>query len=641
MHWTIFTVLVAQALAQQSFTVPHWQGLFAANSGVLESLRPTNAVEFDFSPSDYFADRNGVGNYHTGDLAIQWRQAGQSLWTMFDTAQLRDASPVNSQPKGSLLHSDFSNVSASTAGKLSITRDWLQVGSDLVLQAAVSVPANAAAAVELGSFGFPIEFNSIFFNLSADAVTSNCSLIDPYIGQGAGYVQVTRLTGTGPNLVVTPYGAESKFEGWRFLPEFDGPPLYYQSQTFEGFYSWEMYTKAWAETEWNSTQPWNPPSSVVLEPGKSIHLGLRFTPAQNVYDIESVVTSVGKPVAIGLPGYVLPQDVSGRLFLNHGADVSSIIASPARALKFTHTSVPNSDWQAFMVNADHETFGRVLVTIQYSDGVQQTVNYFVTLSQPNTASSFADFSFKDSYFDNTSDPFHRYGLITFDSIANAQVTQEPRVWIAGIADEAGSVYEGLSAKESALPDQMHILQLEIMVSKCIWGQLQNFDYSVKRSLFFYQPSAVPNYTYSSQIDWDGAWDESDAYSTWRAYDYVHASSIYYYLYRAERVSPGILTKETALWYLKQAYHTVVASQNNTAYASAGLMGETMWVRLLDDLKAEGLSAQAQQFQSIMQGRQQLWASQSDPFGSEMAWDSTGEEGVYAWSRYCALKTWTW
>lgn len=638
MYGLILAALVAQVASQNPFMVPNWSGNFAANSGVLESLKPVSDTSFDFSPSDFFALRNDVGNHHTGDFSLRWRQEGQSGWSSFDTAQLRDKSPMNSESQGSLLHSDFTNVlPASDSGKLLIKRDWLRADSDLVLQVSVSVPANATT-VEIGSFGFPIEFNSIFSNRTADDVTAKCSLIDPYIGQGAGYVQVTRLTGTGPNLVITPYGSQSKLEGWRFLSEPNNEPLYYQSQTFEGFYSWEMFTEAYGQQEWNATEPWNIPTSATLRPGESIVLGLRFTPTENVYDIESTVASVGKPVAVGLPGYVLPHDVNGKLFLQYHSAVTSITASPAGALEFTPSSIPSTTWKSFAIHVDQNTFGRVLVTVHYADGLQQTVHYFVTQPQPATASLLADFAFEKAYLEDESDLFNRYGLITFDSIENTQVLQDPRVWIAGIADEAGSFYEGLSAKEAALPDPSHVLKLEKMVKISIWGHLQNSDYSVKRSLFFYQPDAVPGYEYSPNISWGGSWNKADAYSTWRAYDYVHVSSIYYYLYRAERVSPGILTVESASWYLQQAYKTVVASQNNTAYADVGLMGETMWVRLVTDLQNEGFVDASQQILDIMKGRQYHWASQSNPFGSEMAWDSTGQEGVYAWSRYTRLNT---
>ncbi|KAK4627808.1 uncharacterized protein CLAFUR5_04070 [Fulvia fulva] len=307
--------------------------------------------------------------------------------------------------------------------------------------------------------------------------------------------------------------------------------------------------------------------------------------------------------------------------------------TPGNALTFTKTTVPNSKCQAYQITANNGVFGRVQLTINYANGIVQTVHHFVTASQLATGEKYADQSFTNSYFNDTSDQFHRYGLVTYDQIANAQVLQDDRAWIAGEADKAGSQYEGICMKESAHPNKEHIFQLEQMVNHSIWSNLQNFDYSVKRSLFFYEPSAVPGYPYSTRISWGGTWNKNDAYSTWRAEDYVHASAIYYALYRASRVSLGILKLQTPMWYWNQAFHTVVASQNHIVYADVGLMGETMWVKLLEDLFAEGLSSEAAQVTQTMKGRQALWATQSGPFGSEMQRHSTAEEGVYAWSRY--------
>jgi hypothetical protein len=35
----------------------------------------------------------------------------------------------------------------------------------------------------------------------------------------------------------------------------------------------------------------------------------------------------------------------------------------------------------------------------------------------------------------------------------------------------------------------------------------------------------------------------------------------------------------------------------------------------------------------MRNRADRWKAQAYPFGSEMPWDSTGQEEVYAWTRY--------
>ncbi|KAG6046402.1 hypothetical protein E4U39_001408 [Claviceps sp. Clav50 group G5] len=644
MRLSTFTVQASAALAQTTFSTGDWQGTLAAGSGVLQSLKPSSDPSYDFSPSDYFHFRSQPGQHHTGDITLRWRVSGQTNWTDFDTSALRASTPRNSSPQGSILHSDFSNSSSVAAGKLHLTRDWLKEGTDLVLKATVSNPSSSAS-LELGSLGFPIEFNSIFTNRTADETREKCNLIDPYIGLDAGYVQVTRLTGTGPNLVITPDNKDTKFEAWRFLLEEIDDPTIYQSQGFEGFYSWEVLSKAYAEKEWNSTEPWNKPTSVVLAPGKSISYALRFTPTKDLPDIESTVSRLGKPVAVGIPGYVVPHDLTANLFLQHKSRVSAINVEPTGALTFTPTSAVNSAWEAYTVTASSAALGRVRVTIKYADGTTQTVHYVVTRSTLDLASKLSNFFLTKSWFSDANDPFNRTNsIIAYDYEAGAQITQEDRVWIAGIADEAGSIHEAIYLKSSVHPEAAEIAKLELMANTAVWGNLQDKDgetpYGVKRSLFFYDPKVLPNYKYSPSKDWSSSWNSTDASSVWRAYDYVHVSAVYYSLYRAERVSPGILTRRPASWYLNQAYHTVMASQATysdgtpiTAYSDVGLMGETIWTHLLEDLKAENMMDEFKNMTHVMRERTKEWAGQSSPFGSEMAWDSTGQEPVFAWAKY--------
>ncbi|KAG5984672.1 hypothetical protein E4U55_003752 [Claviceps digitariae] len=639
-------VSASAVLAQTTFSTGGWQGTLAAGSGVLQSLKPSLDASYDFSPSDYYHFRTGPLKYHTGDITIRWRIAGQSNWTDFDTAALRTSKPSSSVRPGIILYSDFSHTSPAAVGKLNLTREWLKEGSDLVLKATVTNPSSSAS-LEVGSFGFPIEFNSIFTNRTADEITAKCNLIDPYIGLDAGYVQVTRLTGTGPNLVITPENKDTKFEAWRYLDEDWNDPLSYNSQVFEGFYSWEVLTKAWAEKEWNKTEPWNKPTSAVLAPGKSISYALRFTPTKSIPDIEPTVAQLGKPVAVGIPGYIVPHDLTAKLFLQYKSAVRSINVEPAGALTFSPSSAANPAWKAYTVSAASSALGQVRVTISYVDGTTQTVHYVVTRSALDMASKLSNFFLTESWFSDVNDPFKRTNsIIAYDYEAKAQITQEDRVWIAGIADEAGSVYEAVFLKSSVHPEAAEIAKLELMANTAIWGSLQETDgvtpYGVKRSLFYYDPKALPNYKYSPSKDWEYSWNKTDATSVWRAYDYVHVSAAYYSLYRAERVSPGILKRRSASWYLNQAYRTVMASQATyadgtfiAAYSDAGLMGETIWTQLLEDLKAENMMGEFHNMTRAMRVRAEEWAGQSSPFGSEMAWDSTAQEPIFAWAKYFA------
>ena len=54
--------------------------------------------------------------------------------------------------------------------------------------------------VQIGALGIPMIFNSVLRNRSLDQAHAACVFYDPYIGEDAGYVQLTRLSGGGPAL---------------------------------------------------------------------------------------------------------------------------------------------------------------------------------------------------------------------------------------------------------------------------------------------------------------------------------------------------------------------------------------------------------------------------------------------------------
>jgi hypothetical protein len=65
----------------------------------------------------------------------------------------------------------------------------------------------------------------------------------------------------------------------------------------------------------------------------------------------------------------------------------------------------------------------------------------------------------------------------------------------------------------------------------------------------------------------------------------------------------------------------------------GLMEGDIFVLLLQDLKREGWAEKAGLLEARMKERVDRWKQEAYPFGSEMAWDSTGQEEVYAWCKH--------
>ena len=290
------------------------------------------------------------------------------------------------------------------------------------------------------------------------------------------------MLGTLPPLVVTPVG-DSPFEGWVFLDEETSTDPFYQSQTFEGLYAWHFHTLAYAENEWKNITPWNNATSAVLEPGQTRTYGLQFDMAPSIREIEDTVTNLGRPLAVGIPGYVVPQDQTTKLFLSYEADVSSLSVEPAGALSWSANSdALNTSWVGYDIIPS--TWGRSRLTITYADGTQQTIQYYVTHAAVQTMSDLGNFLTTESWFDDPSDPFHRSpSVISYDRSVNAPVKDDPRAWIPGLEDEAGAGnWIAASVKQFVQPNAIEAAKMELFINSTLWGSIQNI--SGQRFTFF-------------------------------------------------------------------------------------------------------------------------------------------------------------
>ena len=313
----------------------------------------------------------------------------------------------------------------------------------------------------------------IFTDRTTEETNEQCSLFDPYIGQDAGYVQVAPLLGTLPPLVVTPVG-NSPLEGWRFLPEDDSTALGYQSQTFEGLYEWQFHTLAYAENEWAGVTPWNAPSSATLQPGETRTYGLQFLLAPSIREIEDTLQSAERPVAVGVPGYIIPSDLPAKLFLNYPSAASSISASPSDALSWAIGSDTLADgWVGYTISG--QTWGRSRLTVTYSDGTVQTVHYYVTKPAAQAVSDLGAFLTSSQWFNDSSDPFHRSpSVISYDREVNDFVRDDPRAWIPGLSDEAGAgSWLAAAMKQFVQPNSAEVEKMETFINLTLWGSIQN------------------------------------------------------------------------------------------------------------------------------------------------------------------------
>ncbi len=654
------------------FDTPDFRLKLVKDSQTIAALEPKGAKgmdeahPFDFTPADQLSVRQGDRFNHLGDIHLRIQQAGWREGAWVDLASSNARKPVT--PLAGYTAVAGARVLAAadltpTMGEspLKITRAWaIDASGRLVLH--FNIANTSRADVAIGGLGFPVVFNNMIQNFVTNRARTLpqaheiCSFFDPYVGRDAGYLQVTRLSGAGPALVVTPQpGTKTPFEAFRPLNDASR-----RGQTFEGAFEWTVHSSAYASNEWKGVEQWNTPTSLTLKPGESRAFGLRLLVSDEIRNIEQTLTANGRPVAVGIPGYIVPMDIDARLFIDTGhhprrgpmssmgRTVTGIRAEPAGSL--TITSVPFvADLNRVQYVIRGRKWGRSRIVVTYSDGLMQTIHYYVTKASAEAIADMGRFLTTKAWYTDTTDPFRRApSVMTYDRANNRIVTEDTRVWVAGLSDEGGvGAWLAAIMKAYGQPKKEEVDKLAEFVDTVIWGRLQYSEgerkYGVKKSLFFYDPKVLPDYPYQ-QGNWTSwtSWNKEAADAVNRAYDYPHVVSAYWTMYRLARNHPGLVTRQTWEWYLDKAFNTVKymaggfqqpGARGGVGYVNVGLMNGNIFLMLLEDLKREGWTEQFEYLEGAMKRRADRWQADAYPFGSEMAWDSTGQEEIYAWTTY--------
>lgn len=612
-----------------------------ADTQTLAHLSPTGEGAFDFVPASREAERAGDGYVHIGDIHVRLKTAG-SDWQDFSSANARKQITALAGGNGVLAAADIT-ASMGAGMPLRIERRWVNDAGVLAMR--FTLVNTSKAPVEIGGLGMPMVFDNIILDRDLDQAHAQASFVDPYIGRDAGYLQVTRLNGQGPALLVLPEKG-TPLEAYRPVLEARAAPKgdiftdrSPRSQVSEGFYDWTVASKGFAEKEWaKAGQQWNAPTSFTLAPGESRTIGLRFVTSPSVRAIEDTLVAQKRPVAVGIPGYVVPTDQTASLFLKSPSKVASIESWPTGALMATADKA-GKRWARYRIKASG--WGQARLTVTYADGQKQTVSYYITKPLDTVMADIGHFTTTKQWFEGKDDPFHRSpAILSYDREDNKILTQDGRVWVSGMSDEGGAgSWVAAAIKQLDNPNAEEVAKLERLVNETVLGTLQVADGpqagAVKKSIFYYDPKEFPDY-YDPKINWKSwtAWSKKDSDDLGRSYNYPHVAIGHWVLYRLARDNQGLVKQHDWKFYLDWAYRTSVAMMRDAPYyAQFGQMEGDVFLDILKDLKREGMTAEATEMEGLMKGRADHWRTLKFPFGSEMAWDSTGQPEVYAWMRY--------
>jgi hypothetical protein len=618
------------------FDTPDFKLKLVKSSQTIAALQPKGAGTFDFTPADRLERRQSDGFHHLGDLTFRLR-SGTEAWKDYDTAAARKpVLPISTS--GDMLAAADLTPTLPADSPIQITRSWVLDNGRLSLR--FDLKNKGTTPVQIGALGIPVVFNNMITGRSLEQAHEICSFSDPYIGLDAGYLQVTRLSGHGPALVVVPEG-QTPFEAYQLLNEPTRP-----NQTFEGTFAWMVHTQALAENEWKDARQWNTPTSFSLAPGATRTYGLKFLPSDQIQNIEKTLAENRRPVAVGIPGYILPMDLEAQLFINSPQKVRSVAVDPAGSIVVRENRRTRNGWKSYGLRG--AKWGRARLLLTYDDDTRQAISYYVIKPSVDAVADLGDFLMTKQWFVDPNDPFKRSpSVMSYDRELNKIVSQDSRVWIAGLGDEGGSgSWLAAAMKQFGQPKKDELAKYEQFIDQVLWGGLQYKDgpnkFGVKKSLFFYSPTEAPGFQYDSSLNWTTwtSWKKTDAESIGRGYNYPHVVAAYWAMYRIARNHSGLVSNHQWDWYLDQAYETVKFmfgrqpnGRRRVGYVELGLMDGDVVLEVLKDLKREGWSEKANDVEALMKERADRWKKEAYPFGSEMAWDSTGQEEVYAWCKY--------
>lgn len=600
------------------------------SSQTVASLKMKTDSIFDYTPDELLEKRDRDKFFHLGDLNISIKPVGSSDWKNYSSSTKRiDVKPI--MDKKSLAAANMSVALGDIP--LEVNRYWQNIQGDLVLK--FEIKNTTKTKYEIGALGIPMIFNNNLDWKNLDTAHMDNVFFDPYIGKDAGYLQVNRLHGNGPSLLVLPY-ENAGFEAYNPLNADPTP----RSITFEGFHEWVIHSKAYAETEWKGVEQWNTPTSTVLKPGQSKSFAVRFVLAPSIKQIENELIRQQRPVAVGASGYVLPLNNTAKLFVKSTKAIKNIQSYPADALEIRKEQNTANKWANYTIKG--KKWGRARVDITYADGSLQTVHYKVIKAEKDVVKDLGHFLTTTQWYENPNDLFGRSpSVISYDYETKSHITQEKRAWYAGLSDEAGAAsWLAAIMKQLLQPHPEEINKLKRFVNETMFGRIQHKEgknkYCVVKSLFYYEPDSMPAGTYSEDINYKtwSAWPKKEADNIGRSYNYPHVAAAHWVLYKLSRNYNSLVTEEGWSNYLRRAYHTAIAMVEKAPYyAQFGQMEGSVFLFILQDLKKEGLTAEVTHLESTMRKRAEHWRKLNYPFGSEMPWDSTGQEEVYLWSKY--------
>ncbi|BBF45233.1 hypothetical protein lbkm_3995 [Lachnospiraceae bacterium KM106-2] len=573
------------------------------------------------------------GHQWMGELMFQSKVGNAADWTESMTNASDSARKVELKDKKVIV--TYENAEEKKGIKdFKLVETYSLVGAKLRWD--IKVENTNDQALTIGDFGVPLAFNEYWSG--GDEIYETRTVDHSFVGKDSSYVYVTRPSGLGPFLVMTPdtsTGAGFEYQDhWRTEERSADEAAWCQDQS--GWANGLNVFYIHSDVIKSTNRGYLDHTSLKLQPGESKTYSFQFSKADSEKSMKKTLYEEGLIDAVAVPGMTFSKNMPAKMYLHTKVakdDIDISIQCPHEAktheghkkttanyleckktdenTKATYVATKMIDDEQYHIyDLKFADLGQNNVIIKYNKNKQTVLQFYIMDSVSDALEKHSEFMVDKTQWNENG---KLYDKVFDDWMMDTKSKRGSFDGYWGWGDDWGLTHgEYLAEKNVYQPVAKQIKAVDQYLDVAIWnGLMQEHqeDYKVHDFLMS-EPNDTPTY---------------------RGYAYPHIYNTYFSMYKIASKYPDTISyKEKANTYLLRAYHILKAlySDGVSYNWETGLMGELTTPDIISALKKEGYYKEAKEVTDIMAKKYEKFKNTKYPYGSEYSYDNTGEEAVY-------------
>lgn len=554
----------------------------------------------DTYPTNYVMNASNSSSLNTsdhewfGELMFKYR-LGSGSW---QTALTQSSGDGRTQSQnGSTVTITYQNSRNTNGVKNFKVVETYSLVNDY-LQWSINLTNTSSQTLEIGDLGMPLPFNEIW---PGGTVYEERVLYHANIANSNSYVYVTRPSGVGPLLLMTPDASTQA--GWEYRDRWVSAEHPGSAWTANGtwpdglqvYYIHSNVIKSTNRGYLNNT-------SLILAPNASKTYTFKLFKVANQNAMKDKLYSEGLIDVNVVPGMIVPSNQVAKFDLHTSKNITSITAQYASQTTITSLGNTNANHKLYSLQMNH--LGQNNITINYGSG-EKTVLQFYAIEPIDTAlQRHATFMVNKTQWGATGD-IRAY--VYDDWMMDTKSKRNEFNGYMGWGDDWGLTHaQFLAEKNAQKPVAAEVTSLDNYLDICIWNNVM-----VQSTYEVHDWLNSPHYTDDLR----------------RSFAYPHVANTYLGMYKIASYYPRLINyKNTAVTYLLRAYRVM---HNGMAMSTGtGNMGESSVPEIIAALRREGYNSEANTLTNDCTAKYNDYRNQAYPYGSEYIYDNTGEESGY-------------